>query len=428
MLWSWTNRRNRTFVFTSWIWRWQNEKWSDEHWEKKNGMNWEKKTKTDSAEKCSTLSNEELNNVILRPNANKISPWRKRKTSNWSSPDSPDRCWERERRILLSVWWWRHRECKEERSRASIVPQHCEKESQTCHLHGHREHFHSLPDEQYNWRKKKDLFPRHRTLDPNDIWHWSFFSPCHRSVLAISIGRYFDCREHRRSLADRIDAFVEEEDDDLRETDRNNRSCTLCLHGHPNESKVRNNCVAKKESPPVLLSSLLLLPLHWSQIPPTNLLRTRKDERSLQFSPKDTNVGRRDLTQAGAAEWFLGGGAQVTLSIFGGAQSTFSWVFAGRKRSVRRIFQKLGGLKPPQPPRFRRLWTQGDETSSKWHFGGWNGHKHWSLLISSTSLDDFHFWLNSGMMLTKSKDIDVFLRFILRNDRLEANTTKQTFS
>ena len=55
---------------------------------------------------------------------------------------------------------------------------------------------------------------------------------------------------------------------------------------------------------------------------------------------------------------FWVGGAQVTLSIFGGAQSTFSWVFAGRKRSFRRIFQKLGGLKPPQPPRFRRLCPQ----------------------------------------------------------------------
>ena len=61
------------------------------------------------------------------------------------------------------------------------------------------------------------------------------------------------------------------------------------------------------------------------------------------------------LVNRGGGMIFGLGGAQVTLSIFGGAQSTFSWVFAGRKRSFRRIFQKLGGLQPPQPPRFRRL-------------------------------------------------------------------------
>ena len=65
---------------------------------------------------------------------------------------------------------------------------------------------------------------------------------------------------------------------------------------------------------------------------------------------------RGHCLQQGRRNDFWVGGAQVPLTIFGGAQSNFSWVFAGRKRSVRRIFQKLGGLKPPQPPRFRRLW------------------------------------------------------------------------
>ena len=78
-----------------------------------------------------------------------------------------------------------------------------------------------------------------------------------------------------------------------------------------------------------------------------------------------SNQGRRND--------FWVGGAQVPLTIFGGAQSNFSWVFAGRKRSVRRIFQKLGGLKPPPapplpPPMDRTVWTMtssNDEEANK---------------------------------------------------------------
>ena len=61
------------------------------------------------------------------------------------------------------------------------------------------------------------------------------------------------------------------------------------------------------------------------------------------------SINKSNKTRGGGMIFGLGG-AQVTLSIFAGAQSTFSWVFAGRKRSVRRIFSKVGGAEAPQPP------------------------------------------------------------------------------
>ena len=50
------------------------------------------------------------------------------------------------------------------------------------------------------------------------------------------------------------------------------------------------------------------------------------------------------------------GGAQVTLSIFGGAQSTFREFLLEENDLLGEFFKSWGGLKPPQPPRFRRLW------------------------------------------------------------------------